>query len=195
MRRLLPTMVGILAVVAVIAIATVIGELSEDTPATTTPTIEYSQEPTTPPTHTDEPPSADSKTTPDDDQGHKQPKDHKSAKDKTNKTDGPPEWRQVIDGFATAFTKPGKHEPLKKWHKKLARWITPDLAAAYKSTDPRNLPDTTLADITIESQGDEAVTAIIRYRGLPPTWVIVQPTADGWRITQVEPYKQPTKNT
>lgn len=99
---------------------------------------------------------------------------------------GPPEWKRVLDGFAHDFNRAtGSRQ---KWQQRMARWVTPHLAEAYKSVDPRLLPNTSIDSTEIQSEGSEAVTAVIHYRGIQPVWVHLQPTPDGWRVTEAEPY-------
>ena len=190
MRKLVPITIGVLAVMAVIAAVTVVGNLLGGTndDGTTSPearaaTSEHSSGAPSPQPEGDGRQRNQPSPTPEDDQQRRNRKND-GHKDSRN----PPEWRNVIDGFAADFPRPAKNESYAQWHKKLSRWLSPDLAAAYKSTDLRSLPNTRLTGITIDSRGHEAVTAIIRYRGLTPTWVVVQPTPDGWRITQTQPY-------
>ncbi|MGH3357668.1 MAG: hypothetical protein ACRDO7_02615, partial [Nocardioidaceae bacterium] len=99
---------------------------------------------------------------------------------------GPPEWKVVLDGFARDFNKVTGSK--KKWQDRMAQWVTPHLAAAYETVDPRLLPNTTIDKTVIQSEGTEAVTAVIHYHGIQPVWVHLQPTPDGWRVTEAEPY-------
>lgn len=122
--------------------------------------------------------SEDSSDSPGDDAAHD---DHGSDAD-----NGPPEWKRVLDGFARDFNQATGSK--KKWRQRMSRWVTPHLAEAYKTVDPRLLPNTSIERTEIQSQGSEAVTAVIHYRGIQPVWVHLQPTPDGWRVTEAEPY-------
>lgn len=112
--------------------------------------------------------------------------DDKSAEPGADAEAGPPAWSRVLDGFARDFNQVKGSK--KEWRSKMARWVTPHLAQAYRTVDPRQLPNTTIARTEIQSSGSEAVTAIIHYRGIQPVWVLLRPTADGWRVTEAEPY-------
>lgn len=99
---------------------------------------------------------------------------------------GPPAWKKVLHGFAHDFNRATGSK--KQWQQRMARWVTPHLAQAYETVDPRLLPNTTIDRTEIQSQGSDAVTAVIHYHGIQPVWVHLQPTPDGWRVTEAEPY-------
>lgn len=117
--------------------------------------------------------------------------DHDAAKEPTREND-PPEWKVVLDGFARAFNRTGGtgDKAVRTWRDQMSQWVTPHLAAAYKTVDPRMLPNTTIDDVEVQSDSPQAVSAVIHYHGIQPVWVLLQPTPDGWRVTQAEPAEQ-----
>lgn len=154
-------------------------------PSEPTPTDAPTTEQTPPDTGGSDEESSDEQQSPGDD-GHSG--NHEGENDEPEMK--PPDWRPVLDGFARDFNAAGGSgdKAVKKWQAKMARWVTPHLAQAYETVDPRLLPNTSVGEIEIQSQGDEAVTAVIHYRGIQPVWVHLQPTTDGWRVTEAEPY-------
>ena len=68
---------------------------------------------------------------------------------------GPPEWKRVLDGFAHDFNRATGSK--KKWQRRMARWVTPHLADAYKTVDPRLLPNTSIDSTEIQSEGSEVL--------------------------------------
>ena len=95
----------------------------------------------------------------------------------------------MLTGFAQDFNHPGTGPA--DWAGRLARWTTPDLAAAYQGVDAAEIPIGALLELTPSDVGTFSLAFTARYdTGLVLRGQAVQgPTS--WQITAVEPVDGP----
>ena len=95
------------------------------------------------------------------------------------------QWRPVLTGFATDFTRFGTGT--KDWARRLSRWTTPQLAEAYAGVDSRRVPTGALVDVDVADVGAYALSFTARY----DSGLVVQGQAalgpDRWQVTSAQP--------
>lgn len=95
------------------------------------------------------------------------------------------QWRPVLTGFATDFTRRGTGT--KDWAKRLSRWTTPQLAQAYAAVDPRRVPTGKLVAVDVADVGAYTLSFTARY----DSGLTVQGQAalgpDRWQVTTAQP--------
>lgn len=100
-------------------------------------------------------------------------------------------WREVTEGFATAFTRPGPHAA---WLQHLHHWVSPYLANQYASIDPRRRPSGTPTQIEPAVVGEHTVEAVVTYSTGLMLRVRAETTAGKWQVTMVEPLTLPGRD-
>ncbi len=97
------------------------------------------------------------------------------------------QWRPVLIGFARDFTHGG--DGTAAWARRLSRWTTPQLAAAYEDVDPREIPTGALVDLQPTDVGAFTLAFTARY----DTGLVLHGQAaygpTSWRVTVVEPVR------
>lgn len=95
------------------------------------------------------------------------------------------QWRPVLTGFARDFTRADGGTAA--WARRLSRWTTPQLAAAYQDVDPREIPTGALVDLEPTDVEAFTLTFTARY----DTGLVLRGQAaygpTSWRVTVVEP--------
>jgi hypothetical protein len=158
-------LVGVLALIGLLALTRPSGAESQDLPQSATPTTSTSTAPVSPP------PQSGTSTP-------------ESGADVASPQSSDPGWRAVVEGFAADFANDGDHNV---WLKRLTRWVTPELADGFTETSDTRRPTGKVVDIAPESEGDYAAEALVHYDSGLQVHLRVEYGTDGWRVASVTP--------
>lgn len=94
----------------------------------------------------------------------------------------PQEYLDVANGFARDFTIAGPD-----WHSRVSRWVTPELADAYRTTDPHRVPSAVLTDVQVQALGSSVVDLIATYDTGLRLGIRVEYAFGGWKVSTCQP--------
>ena len=93
------------------------------------------------------------------------------------------EARAAVTRFVTAWAHP--QWPRKKWLARVTPYATAELAADLKTTDPRNVPATTVVSVTAESATDTDATFLVVTDGARVS-VVASSNGGRWKVASLE---------
>lgn len=94
-------------------------------------------------------------------------------------------WRPVAEGFGNDFTNPGPTAA--DWLTRVGRWVTPDLLAGYRSTDPTRIPSGHLHTIDPSDEGATTTDVTATYDSGLQLAIRLTKGTNGWQVSTVLP--------